>query len=107
MMTDEPTTDPVRSLQSVPKDGKLNARMSVESRPSRIDGISFYLVLSYKDWSAERMLPRDFMALDEVMRSLTVAPIAEALRLELKPILDAEDDEAAPVPEPKGLVVLL
>lgn len=78
-------------LQAVPEDGKLKPLMIVESRPSRFTGIAYFLVLSYKDFHAERLLPPDFMGMDEIQRNLTILPLAEQMRKELAPILEAED----------------
>jgi len=90
-MTEELDTN---GLQVVPDDGKINPTLSVESRPSNIEGFNFYLVLRYKDHFWEALLPRDFMAKDELEQNLLILPLAEQMRLELKPILEAEDAQA-------------
>lgn len=65
--------------------------MVIESRPSTFTGLSWWLVLSYKDFHAEEMLPADFMGMTEEMRHFVIAPLAERMRQKLKPILVMED----------------
>lgn len=84
-------------LQSVPPDGKLNPILALESRPSKITGISFWLVLAYKEHTFEALLPADFFGMDDASRDLVIAKEAEQLRLRLKPILDSEDRLVIPV----------
>lgn len=80
---------------------KPNPIMAIESRPSRFSGISYHLVLSYKEFHAERLLPPDFMGMDQTGKDLTVLPLAEEMRKELAPVLIAEDaPPAEPDPEP-------
>lgn len=80
-------------IQAVPKDGKLNPLMAIESRPSSLTGFSIWLVLSYKEHQFSEMLPPDFMAMDEAMQSFAVLPAADILKKKLRPILEAEDAE--------------
>lgn len=80
-------------LRPVPEDGKLKPLFAIESRPSEFLGISWWAVLTYKDFHAEEMLPPNFMGLDEVGQNLALAPVAERLRQRLAPILIAEDTE--------------
>jgi hypothetical protein len=81
-------------LQAVPSDGKLNPIMALEQRPSRLTGISFWLVLAYKDHVFEELLPEDFMGMDEVGRDLVIARAGQILKDKLRPILLAEDGES-------------
>lgn len=78
----------------VRNDGKKNPIMAIETRPSSLTGISWWLVLAYLDHAFEEPLPPDFPAMDETQRNLTILPIAERLRQRMKPILDAEDINA-------------
>jgi hypothetical protein len=78
-------------LQVVPEDGKLNPLLILEQRPSRITGIAFWLVLSYRDFHEERILPEGFMGWDEASRDLAIAKLAAEMRQKLRPILEAED----------------
>lgn len=82
---------PPSMLRAVPEDGKLKPIMAIETRPSPLTGIGWWVVLAYKEHHFEEMLPPDFPAMDETMRNLTILPVAERLRLKLKPILEAED----------------
>lgn len=68
-----------------------NPIIAIESRPSRFTGISWHVVLSYKEFHAERLLPPDFMGMDKISQDLTILPLAEEMRKELAPILEAED----------------
>jgi hypothetical protein len=81
-------------LQVVPEDGKLNPIMSLETRPSAFTGFSWWLVLVYKDHYDEKMLPPDFGGMDEATQGLVIAPLAEEMRVKLRPILIAEDHES-------------
>ena len=78
-------------MTSFPVDEKPKPIMALESRPSQFTGISYWLVLAYKDHHFEAMLPADFMGLDETARDLVVAKEGAALRDKLRPILLAED----------------
>ncbi len=71
--------------------------LSIESRPSQFTGISLWLVLEYRDFHEERMLPRDFMALYPDDQDKAVAPLAEEMRKKLAPILEAEDRLVIPI----------
>lgn len=82
-------------LRSVPKDGKLNPLLALESRPSQFTGISYWLVLTYYDHQFDEMLPPDFMGLEQEKRDELVAAAAERLRAKLRPILEAEDAAGA------------
>lgn len=78
-------------LRVVPEDGKLKPIFAIESRPSSINGIQFWAVLSYKEHNFSLPLPVDFMGMDEIGQNLAMAPVAEKLRAQLAPILIAED----------------
>ncbi len=81
-------------LQAIPDDGKLNPVMVLEQRPSAITGIAFWLILSYKDFHEERILPEGFMGWDETSRDLAIAKIGAEMKAKLRPILLAEDRES-------------
>ena len=78
-------------LRTVPEDGKLKPIFAIESRPSSINGLQFWAVLSYKEHKFSLPLPMDFIGMDEVGQNLALAPVAEKLRAQLAPILIAED----------------
>lgn len=65
--------------------------MSIMHKPSNITGIAFYLCLDYGNHHFEALLPPNFMALTQTEQNLTVLPLAEELRMQLAPILIAED----------------
>lgn len=83
-------------IQGVVTKEKLNPVMAVESRPSTLTGISYWLVLTYRDFHEERLLPPDFMGLDQDAQNLAVLPLAEEMRKKLAPILEAEDRLVVP-----------
>jgi hypothetical protein len=82
------------TLTVIQGENKPNPTLHIESRPpsSIIPYVSFWLVMTYKDKSWERMLPPNFMGMDENEQNLTVLPLAGGMRRELRPILEAEDD---------------
>ncbi len=83
-------------LQAVPEDGKLNPVMVLESRPNNITGFAFYLILSYKEFHEERILPADFFAMDDTDRDLLIMKVAGEMKRRLAPILEAEDRLVVP-----------
>ncbi len=81
----------------VREDGKQNPILALESRPSSLTGISFWLVLAYKQHSFEALLPADFFAMEDTERDLVIAKEAGELKRKLRPILEAEDRLVIPV----------
>jgi hypothetical protein len=73
------------------KISKPNPEMFIKTEPSELTGIAFYLCLQYKEHLFQEMLPTDFMGMNESMQTLASQPVAERLRKQLAPILQAED----------------
>ncbi len=78
-------------MEAKPSEDKSGPTLRLESRPSKLTGISFWLVLAYKEHSFERYLPENFFGMDDDSRDLVIAREADALRKQLRPILLAED----------------
>jgi hypothetical protein len=72
--------------------------MAIETRPSTLTGIAWFIVLSYVDRAGhehrfERQLPQEWASWDDASRDLALLPYAEQLRALLAPILIREDGE--------------
>ncbi len=65
--------------------------MAVESRPSQFTGMSFWMVLAYKDHHFEEMLPPDYFGLTPAVREEVSDVASQKLRAKLAPILIEED----------------
>ena len=79
------------SVALVDDNFKPKISMTIESRPSNLTGIAFFVCLDYGKHHFERYLPPNFMALTPTEQDLTVLPFAEEMRKALAPILEAED----------------
>lgn len=71
--------------------------MAIETRPSTLTGISWWVVLSYKEHNFQAMLPPDFGGMEIEAQNFAVLSAVEPLRKKLAPILIAED-----MGEPEG-----
>lgn len=76
--------------QIVPKNLIL---LRTESRPSAYTGISWWLVLSYKEKEYEELLPYDWLSRPEPEQEDLVDDAREKVMAKLKPIILAEDGE--------------
>lgn len=90
-------------LRAVPEDGELKPLFVIESRPSSINGILFWAVLSYKEHMFDEPLPQNFMGLDEAGQNLALAPVAQRLKERLRPIIEAEDAAKAEALDDTGV----
>jgi hypothetical protein len=79
--------------------------LEIETRPSALEGHSWYLVLRYGSWHADALLPQEFPSMTEDERALVIAGPAARLKEQLRPILLAEDGPECP--SCRGAMVLV
>lgn len=70
-----------------------NPLLAIETRPSAITGIAWYIVLSYGEHNFEELLPQDWASWDEESRNIHIVGAAGRLKEKLRPILIREDGE--------------
>lgn len=77
----------MRHLRAVPPP----ITFTIETRPSVINGFSWWATLKYRNFVYDELLPQDLPAMDEAQRDKVIAVAAERLRAQLKPVIEMED----------------